>query len=391
MNVEVEQNVARPPLEIGTYGTVTRTEISPDKWRARTRYRDHDGVTRLVERYGATGAAAERALKAALRDRARPTDADEITRDTTIRELGAAWIASLPHTGKVSPQTVEKYTRTINKHIVPALGGVRVGEISVGKLERFLNAVEGDGTARWCRVCLTGMFSMAARHDAIGQNPVRETSTRDRPATEIRALTLEEVALLRKNIAAWAGSNTMGPPRGDDLAELVDVLLGTGLRIGEALALRWPDVDLDSEIPTITVAATIAQVGGKYFLQETAKTKAGHRAVVLPRFVVDALRRQRERELPAEDGLVFPSARGGVRSPNNVRRQLRQARGDDLGWVTPHAMRRTAATFIDRAAGVDAAAAQLGHSGTRVTTAHYVQKAALAPDLRDALEAMLDV
>lgn len=383
--------MARPSLEIGTYGAIKRTEVSPGRWRARTRFRDHDGVTRLVERYGATGAAAERALKSALRDRARPTGGDEITPDTAIRELGKAWIASLPTTGKVSPQTIEKYTRTVNKHIVPALGGVRINEISVGKLELFLTTVEADGTARWCRVCLTGMFSMAARHDAIGQNPVRETSTRDRPATEIRALTLEEVALLRKNIATWSGSNTMGPPRGDDLAELVDVLLGTGLRIGEALALRWPDVDLDSKIPTITVAATIVSVGGTYFRQETPKTKAGHRAVVLPPFVVDALRRQRDRELPAENELVFPSTRGGVRSPNNVRRQLRQARGDGLGWVTPHVLRKTTATFIDRAVGVDAAAAQLGHSGTRVTTAHYVQKAALAPDLRDALEAMLDV
>ena len=287
----------RPPLGIGTYGTITRTETSPGKWRARTRYRDHDGVTRLVERYGTTGAAAERALKTALRDRARPAGGDEITGDTTIRELGTAWIQNITTAGKVSPQTIEKYTRTVNKHVVPALGGVRVNEISVGKLERFLATVEGDGTARWCRVCLTGMFGMAARHDAIDQNPVRDTSTRSRPATEIRAMTVEEVTLLRKNIAAWAGSNTMGPPRGDDLAELVDVLLGTGLRIGEALALRWPHIDLNSEIPTITVAATIAQVGGTYFLQETAKTKAGHRTVVLPPFVVDALRRQRDRDL----------------------------------------------------------------------------------------------
>jgi len=383
--------MARPPLGIGTYGTITRTETSPGKWRARTRYRDHDGVTRLVERYGATGAAAERALKAALRDRARPAGGYEITGDTTITDLGTAWISSISRTGKVSPQTIEKYARTVRKHVVPALGGVRINEISVGKLELFLTTVEADGTARWCRVCLTGMFSMAARHDAIGQNPVRETSTRDRPATEIRALTLEEVALLRKNIATWSGSNTMGPPRGDDLAELVDVLLGTGLRIGEALALQWPDVDLDSKIPTITVAATIVSVGGTYFRQETAKTKAGHRAVVLPTFVVDALRRQRDRDLPTENKLVFPSTRGGPRSPNNVRRQLRQARGEELGWVTPHTLRKTTATFIDRAVGVDAAAAQLGHSGTRVTTAHYVQRAAIAPDLRDALEAMVEV
>ena len=377
----------RHPLPLGTWGRITRTELGPDRWRARAKYRDHDGVTRVVERTGKTGAAAERALVTYLRDRARPSDGQDITADTELVDLAAAWVATLDD-GRRTPQTVEKYRATIDKHITPALGGVRVGEASVGKLDRFLRAVDGDATAKWCRVILTGMFALAARHDAIDHNPVRDTSTRHRPAKVVRALTLDEVARLRANVAAWCGGNTMGPPRGDDLAELVDVLLGSGVRIGEALALRWEDLDLDAALPTLTVRGTVVFVGGRYVRQPTAKTSAGHRGVILPAFVVAALRRQAARDLPADDGLVFPSARGGPRSPDNVRRQLRAARGEGFEWVTPHALRKTTATIVERAVGIDAAAAQLGHSGSRVTAAHYIERAATAPDLRSALDAL---
>ena len=379
--------MSRPPLPVGTWGRITRTRLGADRWRARAKFRDHDGVTRTVERIGPTGAAAERALVTHLRDRSRPPGGAELTAATTVGDLAAVWLGTLDD-GRRAPQTVEKYTSAVHRFVVPALGGIRIGEVSVGRIERFLGVVESDAAARWCRVALTGMFSLAARHDAVAHNPVRDTSTRQRPASEVRALTLEEVAALRANITGWAGGNTMGPPRGDDLPELVDFILGTGLRIGEALAVRWADVALGADVPTATVSGTVAYVGGRFIRQPTTKTSAGHRTVVLPGFVVAALRRQRERELPAEDGLVFPSARGGVRSPHNVRRQFRAARGVGFEWVTPHVLRKTTATVVERSVGIDAAAAQLGHTGSRVTAAHYVQRAATAPDVRTALDAL---
>src|SRR3954466_7067724 len=58
--------MARPPLPIGTYGTI-RTYRTPAGWRARTTYRDYDGVTREVQRHGPTKAKAERALAEAIR------------------------------------------------------------------------------------------------------------------------------------------------------------------------------------------------------------------------------------------------------------------------------------------------------------------------------------
>ena len=62
--------MARPPLCLGTSGSV-RTYRTPAGWRARTAYRDYDGVTREIQRHAPTKAKAERALAEAVRDRAR--------------------------------------------------------------------------------------------------------------------------------------------------------------------------------------------------------------------------------------------------------------------------------------------------------------------------------
>jgi len=73
----------RPPTSLGTWGTIRTTQVREGAHRARTRIRDKDGVTREVTATGTTIAAAERALREKLVDRATPTQ-QEITADTTI-------------------------------------------------------------------------------------------------------------------------------------------------------------------------------------------------------------------------------------------------------------------------------------------------------------------
>jgi integrase len=84
---------------------------------------------------------------------------------------------------------------------------------------------------------------------------------------------------------------------------------------------------------------------------------------------------------------IFASRRGTWLSPQNVRRQWRQARADTgLEWVTPHTFRKTVATLIDKEANADSAAAQLGHGSKEITKKHYIVKPALAPDSSGILE-----
>ena len=83
---------------------------------------------------------------------------------------------------------------------------------------------------------------------------------------------------------------------------------------------------------------------------------------------------------------IFISRRGTWLSPQNVRRQWRQARADTgFEWVTPHTFRKTVATLIDKETDAARAAAQLGNT-KEITKKHYVVKPALAPDSSDILE-----
>ncbi len=120
-----------------------------------------------------------------------------------------------------------------------------------------------------------------------------------------------------------------GPRHTGDLADIVDLMLATGARIGEILAVRWEEADLAAEHPTLTICGTIVYLKGKgFFRQEWTKSDAGYRAVILPRFAVGMLL---ARKLTAADDphdSIFASRRGTWMSPHNVRRQWRQARAD---------------------------------------------------------------
>lgn len=168
--------MARPTLPLDTWGKVTRQQLAAGRWRARAKYRDFDGRTRVVERFAATGAAAERRLVEDLRDRAAPTHAETIGRNTTIASLARLWVAELSSDGEHSPQTLDIYTSALKVHVLPALGDVRLSEVSVGLIDRFLKSRPSAATAKRCRVVLTGMLGLAARHDAIEHNPVRDTA-----------------------------------------------------------------------------------------------------------------------------------------------------------------------------------------------------------------------
>jgi hypothetical protein len=102
--------MSRPPLPLGTHGRIRVYRLGPKRFRARTQFRDHDGVVRDVERTGPSVSAAENLLKVALRDRGRGARDGEVTADSTVRELGELWLAEIDRAvrlGKRSPTTAQ--------------------------------------------------------------------------------------------------------------------------------------------------------------------------------------------------------------------------------------------------------------------------------------------
>lgn len=114
----------RPPLPVGTWGKVKRTEVGPGRWVARARFRDYDGRTRLVEAWGKSGAAAERSLKAALTERATPTSG-QITADTRLSLLAERWLEEARRSN-LATNSISRYEALVKLHIGPGVGGLRI-------------------------------------------------------------------------------------------------------------------------------------------------------------------------------------------------------------------------------------------------------------------------
>ncbi|GIJ07285.1 tyrosine-type recombinase/integrase [Micromonospora andamanensis] len=383
--------MARPPLPVGTWGTIRTEKLGPNRYCARARFRDYDGKTRDVEAAGTTGPAAIRALKVALRDRAAPND-DEITRETHVSRLAELWVEEIIAEERLALQTIQRYQTSLRTRIVPALGSLRIREASVGRLDKFLRdiAKEHPSAAKGAKVVLGQMFALAVRRGALTANPVRETGRLRKPRRKVVALKDEHLQTVRSAIRAWQQPipGKPGPRHSGDLADIVDLMLATGARIGEILALRWEDLDLAAEHPTLTICGTIVYLKGKgFFRQEWTKSDAGFRTVVLPRFAVGMLMARKLNAADNPHDAIFASRRGTWLSPQNVRRQWRQARADTgLEWVTPHTFRKTVATLIDKEADAKSAAAQLGHANEDVTNMYYIAKPVLAPDVSNILE-----
>ena len=266
--------------EIGAIWVRQVTSAPEEQWIAAVWVRDLDGRRRLVKARRSSRRAAEVALEERLAQR-RPLGFRGAEPDMTVEAVGEYWIRRRREeardstetgrgkdVGAVSPQTLAGYQNALSHIINPHLGGLRLIEARTGVVDEALTRVDLSGrTTRVARSVLAQMFAMAVRHDALTVNPMREVRRAPRRRRAVQALTIEQAQDLlgltqshRDGVARDArGLLLGGTRRTSDLHDVVLVLLGTGMRIGEALALRWTDVDLDADIPCVRVAATMVE------------------------------------------------------------------------------------------------------------------------------------
>jgi len=381
--------MGRPPLPVGTMGEVRYHPAGPDKIRAVANYRDHDGRTRRVERTGRSKAAAAARLKEACRDRGRTDAAVELTGATTVAAAAEQWYAEVEAgvaSGRLSPTTAAAYADRLRSQVVPAIGALRLREVTVGRVDKVIRTTterHGSAVAKMTRTVLSGVLGLAARHDAIESNPVRDAAPIHGTKKPAAALSLDQARQLRARVAADPKA------AGWDLVDFADMMLATGLRIGETAAITWPAVDLDAG--TVEVRGTVIRVrGAGLVIKPKPKSKSGWRVVELPTWALAMLRRRSATVDDNEWSVVFPTVEGRLRDPSNTQADLRKV-FDRAGHpeITSHTFRRTVATLMDRAGlTARAAADQLGHAKVSMTTDNYFGRQVARTGAAGVLEAL---
>lgn len=244
----------------------------------------------------------------AVRELERQRDAKTVRKPGkpwTVKTWLTHWIENIAPLG-VNENTMVGYGAAVRKHLIPGLGAHRLDRLKPEHIETFYAAMQAKGskpaTAHQAHRTFRTALNEAVRRGHLGQNPVRLAKAPRVREDEVEPYSVEEVRRLlraadkRRNSARWA------------------VALSLGLRQGEALGLKWSDVDLDGGVLMVRRSRRRPQYahgcgdtcGRKagYCLQrrrtnpETADTKsrAGRRAVGLPPQLVDLLRTHRKRQ-----------------------------------------------------------------------------------------------
>lgn len=313
-----------------------------------------------------------------------------LSEDSSMAAALAAWVED--RASNVRPQTLRIYRDTV-RWLSPMIGAMSIAEMRPAVVKRVLRDVErtrGEGAVGHARTALSGAFGVAVEDEALDHNPVLSLRRQSKERPIPKALTVEQVSVLRQviaerelRVARYSGTSA------HLLRWVVEVMLGSGLRISEVLAIRHQDIDW--ELNRIEVSGTIVDDVDSWHLvrQDELKGRGQARFIEMPAFAMSALAEARssmqsitarQPAMPALQG----QAEGKIVSARNIRRSLRDAREDSRlvkalastglvpDDVTPHTLRRTAATLVAAATG-DLRNAQelLGHADERTTKKHY--------------------
>lgn len=263
-----------------------------------------------------------------------------ITPETMVVDLVDEWLERLRVESRLEGTTIKEYARVLRTLVVPQLGGERLDELTTEQVNGLLAELgqQSLNRQRKAKVILGAMLDIAIAEGALLVNPVRGSLSISRPPASQTTLAAGEVAKVHAAVRAWLGKARPGPRSSGDMGDIIELMHATGARIGEVLALRWRDIDLDAR--TIEINATI-------------KTECGsgtyRKALPRPR-TVDApecttlLLGRRNRTMPTNLlDAVFPTRNDTWQQVNNVERRWRQIRQEaGLDWITPEMFRRTA-------------------------------------------------
>lgn len=311
-----------------------------------------------------------------------------IERVPTLGEFLEYWLTQSVKP-RLRPLTHAGYQVNVRKHITPTLGTIKLDRLTPQHVQEMLTERLAAGlspkTIRYVHQVLRSALGVAKRWELVDRNVATLVDPPRAKRAQIRPLEPVDARRFLESV------------RGDRLEALYSVALALGLRQGEALGLRWQDIDLEAGV--LKVRNQLQRIDTKLILVEP-KTDRSRRTLVVPQSIVERLREHAKRQLAeklwagsrwVENDLVFPNRYGGPLQARRVIDEFHKALDKaGLPRIRFHDLRHSCATLL-LVQGVSPRVVMdiLGHSEIAMTMNTYSH---VVPELqRDAAERMESV
>jgi integrase len=320
--------------------------------------------------YGRKYKDVERKLAEAMGDAAKGIYFDD--ENQTVAQYMERWLEDSAR-GDLGHRAYHNYRLQIRRHISPAFARLRLSKLTAAHIQSLYAAKLRGGlkpsSVRYIHAVLHRALEQAVRFNLIPFNPAARVDPPKVRQEEITPLDAEQARTL------------LHAARGDRFETLYVLSLTVGLRMGEALGLRWSDTDLDAN--TLRVSRQLQRVrdGGGLVFGEPKN--ASRRTLDLPQRAVEALRSHRKKQMEEQlragsewqdYGLVFASGKGTPLDAQNIVNRyfkplLKRAELPNIRW---HDLRHTYATLL-LARGTHPTYVQksLGHASVQLTLDRY--------------------
>ena len=264
---------------------------------------------------------------------------------------------------QVSETTLFNYRKVMNSHILPRFGNMPIDAITSLNIESFISELKcRSKTKQNILTPFRLVMKFAKKHQIIQSNPFADVDPIKKTKSKAnRVLSLAEIKLF---------IDALDP----QWRPLFILLFFTGVRIAEASALKWKNVDLANA--TIRIRENLLHGEGGKLIQKAPKTDSSIREVKVPGMVIEALREQRKRTWQGDgENLVFLNRAGRPIHRHTLNHIVIIPALKKSELSTHISIKDTRASFITNALDnnerMSFVQKQVGHTTTRMIVDHY--------------------
>lgn len=306
-------------------------------------------------------------------------------KSATFGELMHSWLFEIERV-KVKPSSFEKYEGIYRNYIIKSdIYGMKLSDLKTLQIQRYYNELYESGKSSSIienlHKLIRTFFTYAVNEGYILKNPCtggkviipKDDSSED---IEVEIFTDDEILLLKNAL------------EGHGLKHLILTALGTGLRQGELLALKWNDIDFENKEVKVNKALKTVKVisadgsGKRELLENSTKTKTSNRVVPIPSNLINLIKKHKQLQdqhieeigdLYTDKQYVFANASGNPLLARNIFRSYKSLLVNaSIPHKKFHALRHTYATkLFEKNVNLKTVQTLLGHSDISITANIY--------------------